>query len=57
MKNIITLQKDEDGIIYCQQITESGIEFVNNDEDDRGHWDEGGTIELNEIDEILNKEI
>lgn len=56
MKNIIVLQKDEDDNIFCQQITEKGIEFYNNAEDDEGMWEDGGTITLDEIEEILNKE-
>ena len=57
MKNIVILHKDEDGKIYCQQITQEGIEYINNQEEDNGFWEEGGTILLEELEEILDKEI
>lgn len=60
MKNIIVLQKNEDGDIYCQEITKKGVDFVNGDYDGlwiEDCWDEGGTILLSELEEILDKEI
>ena len=57
MKNIIVLQKEEDGSILCQQITEKGIEFYLGDNEDHEMWEDGGTITLDEIEEILNREI
>jgi len=56
MKNMVILQK-EDGAIYCQQITEKGKKFLENNEKDDGYWEEGGTITLDELEEILDKEI
>jgi len=57
MKNMVILQKNEDGNIYCQQITEKGIEYVNSDVEDEGYWEEGGTILPDELEEILNREV
>ncbi len=56
MKNMIVLQKLDDGSIYCQQITEKGKEFIKVYED-QGMWEEGGTIVLDELYEILDREI
>ena len=56
MKNVIVLQKLDDGSIYCQQITEKGKEYMKVYED-QGMWAEGGTILLEEINEILDREI
>jgi len=58
MKNMVVLQKDEDGNIWCQQLTEKGIKFVENvDSEDDEYWEKGGTIVLDEIEEILDKEV
>lgn len=58
MKNIVLLQKDEDGHIECQQITPAGIKYMeDNAEIEDEYWDEGGTILLEELEEILDKEI
>lgn len=58
MKNIVILKKDENGNIYCKEISSKGIEYINSEDcEDMGFWDEGGTILLEELDEILNKEI
>lgn len=57
MKNIILLYKDEDGNLYCQQITEKGKEYVEADLEDHGMWEEGGTITIDELDEILDRDI
>lgn len=64
MKNIVMLQKDEDGNIYCREISACGLRYIDaylnyniEDKDDNGYWKEGGTILLKELEEILNKEI
>lgn len=58
MKNIVILQKDEDGNIYCQEVSEKGIEYMEkNPEESLEYWKEGGTILLEELNEILDKEI
>lgn len=58
MKNMIVLQKDEDGKIYCKQISEEGKAFhLDDDSVDGGMWDEGGVILLEELEEILDKEV
>jgi hypothetical protein len=61
MKNIVTLQKDEEGNIYCQEISEEGLKLIKRINDgeikDTGYWDKGGTILLDELEEILDKEI
>lgn len=56
MKNIVVLQKDDDGNIHCKQISEKGREYIKVYED-QGMWEEGGTILLDELDEILDREI
>ena len=57
MKNIVMLYKDEDDNIYCQQITQKGKEYVEADEPDHGMWEDGGTITIDELEEILDREI
>jgi len=57
MKNMVILYKTEDGGIYCQQITKKGKEYVEADMPGHGCWDDGGTIVLSELEEILNREI
>jgi len=59
MKNVVTLQINEDGDIYCQQITKKGKEFLKtkNEDNDNGYWEPGGVIILEELEEILKKEI
>lgn len=57
MKNIVVLQKNEDGDVECQQITEKGKQFMLDVLEDEGHWDEGGTILLDELEEILDRDI
>ena len=59
MKNMVVLQKNEDGKIYCKQISEKGKEFhlTPIEESDEGYWEKGGTILLDELEEILNKEV
>ena len=58
MKNVVILQKLEDGDIYCQQINKKGIEYMtDHKEEEEVYWEEGGTILLDELDEILDREI
>lgn len=57
MKNIIVLQKQEDGTLYCSQITKTGIESMKEEGENPGFWDDGGSITFEEIEEILNKDI
>jgi len=59
MNNMILLQKNEDGSIYCKAITQKGKEYHLDPtaEHDDGFWDKGGTILLEELEEILNREI
>jgi hypothetical protein len=57
MKNIVVLQKNEDGYIECQQITEKGKKYMLDGKEDEGHWEEGGTILLDELEEILDRDI
>jgi len=57
MKNIVVLQKQNDGTIICQQITKKGIDYINDDKEEGGYWEEGGTIVLDELEEILDREI
>jgi hypothetical protein len=60
MRNLVVLQKDKKGNIYCQQLSEKGKQFRldnpdGNESDDL--WDVGGTIVLSELEEILDREI
>jgi len=57
MKNIVMLQKDENGDIYCQEISKKGLKYMEDVEDDLSFWSEGGVILLKELEEILDKEI
>ena len=56
MKNMIVLQKLDDGSIYCQQLSTKGKEYIKVYKD-QGMWEDGGTITLDEIEEILDREI
>lgn len=56
MKNIVILQKDEDGSIWCSQISDKGVKYIDQDIDE-GYWDELGTIVFDELEEILDKDI
>ena len=51
------LYKDEDDNIYCQQITQKGKEYVEADNDDHGMWEDGGTITMDDLEEILDRDI
>ena len=58
MKNIVVLYKDEDGDIYCHQITNKGKDYYESGvQDHHDMWETGGTILLNELEEILDREI
>lgn len=60
MKNMVVLYQTDDGEIYCKQLTKKGIEYVTEvgyDEDPDGYWEEGGTIFLDELVEILDKDV
>jgi hypothetical protein len=61
MKNVVILYKNEDGNLYCRQITEAGKAYVEQVEaegtGEAYYWEEGGTILLEELEEILDKEI
>lgn len=58
MKNMVVLHKDEVGDIICKQLSPFGIDAVKA-EAFRGedYWEEGGTILLEELEDILDKEI
>jgi hypothetical protein len=57
MKNLVVLQKQEDGSILCQQITPKGKKWYLDGKEDEGMWEDGGTIVLDELEEILDREI
>jgi hypothetical protein len=58
MKSVVVLYKDEDGAIYCHKLSEKGVLFYKNeDSEDGGYWEEGGTIVLSELEEILDSEV
>jgi len=60
MKNMVVLQLNDDGNLHCRQLTDEGVEFVREFGKTQGtrdpYWEEGGTIVLDELIEILNKE-
>lgn len=55
MNNVIVLYKDEDGDVCCHEITKKGASAAALE--DEGYWKEGETILLDEIEEILNREV
>lgn len=58
MRNVVVLYKNEDDYIVCRQLSEKGIEsYKAGGDESEGYWEEGGTILLNELEEILDKEI
>ena len=58
MKNMICLQKNDEGQIECWELSQKGVDHVSSEEGekDREMWNDGGTVTLDEIDEILDKE-
>jgi len=57
MRNMVILQKTENGNIYCKQITEAGKKEHFSKTYDPGFWEDGGTIVLDELEEILDREV
>jgi hypothetical protein len=58
MKSVVVLYKDEDGEIYCHKLSKKGVAFyLAGDSEDVGYWEEGGTIVLSELEEILDSEV
>ena len=61
MNNVVILYKEEDGSLFCKQITKEGIKYMREAEDSGAaepfYWEEGGTILFEELEEILDKEI
>jgi len=58
MKNVVVLYKDEDGEIYCHKLSKKGVAFyMNENSEDDGYWEEGGTIVLDELEKILDSEV
>jgi hypothetical protein len=58
MKSVVVLYKDEEGLIYCHKLSKKGVAFyMNKDSEDVGYWEEGGTIVLSELEEILDSEV
>lgn len=56
MKAIIMLQKLEDGTIYCRRVApEYNVNI--SDCGESPYWEDGGTVVLEEIEELLDKEI
>ena len=58
---MVVLYKTEEGDIYCSEITEKGlaaVEAMNSGlEEDDGYWAQGGTIVLDELEEILDRQV
>lgn len=58
MKSVVVLYKDEDGLLYCHKLSKKGVDFYLDESSvDDGYWEEGGTIALNELEEILDSEV
>jgi hypothetical protein len=58
MKNMVVLQKNKEGQIHCKQISEVGKEFhLDSDGETTDMWEDGGTILLDELEEILDREV
>ena len=58
MKNLVCLQKNDDGKIVCWAISEKGAEFSKAGESEStDFWNDGGTILLEELEEILDREV
>lgn len=58
MKNMVVLFKTEDGKLYCKQATKAGLQYSEDsyEGDSSEWWEEGGTILLEELMEILDSE-
>lgn len=59
MKNVVVLYKNDDGDVYCRQLTEEGKKHMlaEREENETVYWEDGGTILLDELEEILDREI
>jgi hypothetical protein len=60
MRNIISLYKDDDGNILCRYITQKGKEYVEEcikTNKLADYWGEEAVITIDEIDELLDKEL
>lgn len=58
MRNVVVLYKNEDDQIVCRQLSEAGIAHRKSGKTEgEDYWEEGGTILLDELEEILDKEI
>lgn len=57
MKNIILIQLDDDGTIQCQEITPEGKQYMLDTEEDNNYWTEPKSIYLDEIEDLLQKEV
>lgn len=53
MKAIIMLQRLEDGTIYCRRVRPKYNVNISNC-GEAPYWEDGGTVTLEEIDELLN---
>ncbi len=60
MKNMILLQKTEDGELYCREISQKGIEYyldLKDDDQDEAYWELGQRVWISEIEKILDKDV
>jgi hypothetical protein len=58
MKNMVVLYKDDAGDIVCRQLAQKGIDELKAGGDaGEDYWEEGGTILLDQLEDILDKEI
>ena len=57
MKNMVVLYKNEEDHIMCHQINEEGMARLQDGRGNDVEWSDGGRIELDELEEILDREI
>lgn len=60
MNNVVVLYKTEEGILHCRELSDKGrthLEEINTSGEDEGFWKEIKIIQLEDLDEILNKQI
>lgn len=58
MKNVVVLYKNDEDQIVCRQLSATGIALRKaGGNEGEEYWEEGGTILLDELEEILDKEI
>jgi hypothetical protein len=61
MNNVVILFKNEEGDLFCRQITKEGIKYMAESKKsgfaEPFYWEEGGTILMEELEEILDRQV